>query len=715
MKQLVQQLKNGQMEILDIPTPILGANMVLVQNHYSLISAGTEGSTVIAARKGLAGKAMDRPQQVKQVIDTLKEQGPVQTYRTVMKKLEAYSPLGYSCAGQVIRVGGEVNGFSIGDMVAFGGGGYASHAELVAVPKNLCVKVPQDADMQLAAYNTVGAIALQGIRQADLRIGETCAVIGLGLIGQLTACILQASGVQVIGIDIIPTMTDLAGKHCADLAICSTDQGLAERIEEFTYGIGVDGVIITAAAKSLEPVNMAGKIARKKARIVIVGDVPTGFDREPYYYRKELEVRMSCSYGPGRYDLNYEEKGLDYPAGYVRWTENRNMTAFQQLIHSGKIDIAYLTTHVFPFEQAQKAYDIIVNHTELFLGIILKYDISKSHEDRAVILHKLSKATLRETVRIAFIGAGSYAMGQLLPHIPRSKNIIMDAVMTASGTSARTVAEKYGFSFCTSNEADIFDNPDINTLFIATRHNSHAEYVKKALSSGKSVFVEKPLALTQQELNNIAEIIKNNNKSSIMVGFNRRFSELTEILKGHLTQDLPIAMLYRVNAGKLQSDHWIQDKDIGGGRIIGEVCHFIDWLTFMNGSLPKAVFANVMESSSADTITVNLYFQNGSIGTICYFCNGSKSVGKEYIEVYQAGQTGIIRDFKVLEIHGTGKPMKKKLLSQNKGQKSMIKSFISAVQKGSIMPISFEEIYAVTHASFKILDSLSTNSSVSLR
>ena len=716
MKQLTQKLKNGEMKILDVAPPVLTSGLVLVRNHFSLISAGTEGSTVIAARKSLIGKAKERPQQVKQVLDVLRQQGPVQTYRAVMKKLDSYSPLGYSCAGEVIDVASDVKGLAVGDLVACAGVGYASHAEIVSVPANLCVKLPHGADLKMAAYNTLGAIALQGIRQADLRFGETCAVIGLGLLGQLTCLLLRASGIKVIGIDIDPHMVETAIKHCADLAFARDDNGVAEKIDEFTGGIGVDGVIITAATHSADPINVAGRIARKKGKVVIVGNVPTGFDRDPHYYRKELEVRMSCSYGPGRYDLNYEEKGIDYPAGYVRWTENRNMQAFQEAIHSGKIDINYLTTHTFDLDKAADAYNLILSKSEPFLGILIKYDLQNKPLTRKIITN-IGRTTGK--VAISCVGAGSYAMSHLLPNIPKDLEVVFKGVLTSSGTSSRTVADKFKFEFCTSDESDIFNNSGTNTVFIATRHNSHAPYVTKALKAGKNVFVEKPLCLTEAELEEIDQIYQqptaNSQPPLLMVGFNRRFSPLIEILKEKIGTG-PMAMLYRINAGAIPAESWIQDKEIGGGRIIGEVCHFVDLLTHINGSLPDRVFASAVPDSAGlqDTLAINLSFSNGSVGTISYYANGSKSLAKEYLEIYRAGTTAIVKDFKELEFYGSGAPYQKKLLNQNKGQEKMVRAFVEAVRGGKGNPVDYADIYAVTMATFKIIESLKFGKSVRL-
>lgn len=709
MKQLTQKLKSGTITIEEVPVPSLNAGMVLVRNHYSLISAGTEGSTVKAARKSLVGKVKERPEQARQVLEVLKSQGPVQTYRAVMKKLDAYSPLGYSCAGEVIEVGAGVNEFSVGDRVACAG----YHAEVVCVPANLCVKLAADADLKKACYNTLGAIALQGIRQADLRLGESCAVIGLGLLGQLTCLMLQAGGITAYGIDLDPLVVAAAREHCTVRAWARSENGIADQIETLSGGLGVDAVIITAAGASLDPVNFAGQITRKKGRVVVVGAVPTGFDRDPYYYKKELELRMSCSYGPGRYDLNYEEKGMDYPAAYVRWTENRNMMAFQEMVHSGRIDLDYLTTHEFALDEAAKAYEMIVSRSQAFLGIVLKYDVDSPMKRIRIEVNERKPAA---KVGIAFIGAGSYAQGNLLPHVPKNdSNIQCKAVLTNSGTTSKRVAERYGFEFCTSDVADILDNKDVNTVFVATRHDSHADYVLKSLQAGKYVFVEKPLCLKAEELTEIEEALSSQN-GHLMVGFNRRFAPHTVTLK-HRLAEAPMSVIYRVNAGTIPSESWIQDPAIGGGRIIGEVCHFVDFLTYICKSLPVRVFASALPDPKHldDTVTINLEFANGSVGTICYFANGSKKLTKEYVEVYQSGLTGIIRDFKELEIYTGSSRERKKLLSQDKGQASMVKAFVNCIRDGGAPLIKTEELLSVGKATFAVLESLRTHQAVSVQ
>lgn len=701
MEQLTQKLGSGEMVIQELPVPQLSAGMVLVKNHFSLISAGTEGSTVKAARKSLIGKAKERPQQVKQVLDTLKKQGIVQTYRAVMKKLDAYSPLGYSSAGEVIAVADDVTEFKVGDKVACAGAGYANHAEVVSVPVNLCIKLHDDADLAEACYNTLGAIALQGVRQADLRLGETCAVIGLGLIGQLACLELKASGVNVVGIDVSEGAVKMAREHCADIAIARNTPGIDEQIKDYTNGIGVDCVIIAAATSSLDPVNFAGAICRKKGKVVVLGAVPTGFDREPYYYKKELELKMSCSYGPGRYDLNYEEKGIDYPAAYVRWTEKRNMEAFQNLIYNKRIDLGYLTTHRFKFEDAPKAYDIVVKRTEPFLGIVLEYDYTKEHKAGSININTVNAV---KDVNIAFIGAGSYAQGHLLPNLPSEDEVGRISVMTNSGTTSKRVAEKYKFAQCTSDEKEILNNEKINTLFIATRHDTHAHYVIEGLRAGKNVYVEKPLCLNVDELIEIEQLCQEKN-CGVMIGFNRRFSPFAQKIKAKVGSG-KMSMIYRINAGSIPADSWIQDLTVGGGRIIGEACHFIDLMAYMCGSVPCKVSASVMNDPQGlnDTVNMLVEFENGSTGVVAYYANGSKSLPKEYFEVYHAGTTGIIYDFKKCEIYGR-KVEKFSKTSQDKGQKEMMTQFFASLKNGKL-PIALNEIFSVTKATFAALKSM---------
>ncbi|MBN1627890.1 MAG: Gfo/Idh/MocA family oxidoreductase, partial [Deltaproteobacteria bacterium] len=567
---------------------------------------------------------------------------------------------------------------------------------------------------------TLGAIAMQGVRQADMRLGETCAVIGLGLLGQLTGVLLRASGIRVIGVDVNQAVVNIARKYCSDLALSRDTSGIKERIMEYTGGLGCDAVIITAATDSLDPVNFAGAVSRKKGVVVVVGAVPTGFDREPHYYKKELALKMSCSYGPGRYDPVYEELGVDYPASYVRWTEKRNMEAFQDLIASKKIDISYLTTHTFKLQDAHNAYEMVLNKTELFLGILIEYDTGKPISKNK-IEKNIAQGTGRDAngVTIGFIGAGSYAQSYLLPNITKNENICLKGVMTSSSTGSRSVADRYGFEFCTGNAADIFSNPEINTVFIASRHDSHGKYVIESLKNGKNVFVEKPLCLSPDELQEIQDIydtqLTTNTPPILMVGYNRRFSPLTNYIKKTLVSG-PMAMIYRINAGYIPADSWIQIPEIGGGRIIGEVCHFVDYLTHMSGSLPKSVFAAVMDDPKNlnDILHIVLKYENGASGSIIYLANGAKSLEKEYIEIYQSGITSVIHDFRGSLVYGDKKTDRKKLMSQDKGQKNEVMLFLKALNTASESPIPVKEILNTSEVCFKIIESIRTGKTIHL-
>ena len=699
MRQLTQNLKSGKMTNEEVPIPFLADTNILVRNYFSLISAGTEGSKVLTARKGYIGKAKEKPEQVKQVLDTIKKEGILSTYNKVMNKLDALNPIGYSSAGIVINVGRDVTEFKVGDRVSCSGQDIANHADVVSVPINLACKLPENVKYEEAAFTTVASIALQGVRQADLKLGEYCTVIGLGLIGQLTVQFLKAAGVKVIGIDVNEEMVRLSYKSGADLSFKRNDAEVEQVIINFTKGFGVDSVIITAGTDSLDPVEFAGKVTRQKGKIVIVGAVPTGFNRENYY-KKELELRMSTSYGPGRYNPNYEEKGLDYPIGYVRWTENRNMQAFLDLVAQGKVNLEILTTHIFDFEKAKEAYQMIVDKSEFYVGILLKYDVEK--ELRKTIAIKESKP-LDEKIKIGFIGAGSFAQNSLLPNI---KNVNLVTVATSQGHTSKSVAQKYGFNNATCDTDEVIQNNSINTVFIATRHNTHASNVLKSIKAGKNVFVEKPLCMNHAELEEIKNEYEKQNVH-LMVGFNRRFAPHIIRVKELFRSKQPKAINYRINAGFIPNDHWTQDKEIGGGRIIGEVCHFVDLAMFISNSLPSTLSALAMETPTGklDTLVININFKDGSIASISYFANGSRELKKEYLEVFSNGVTAVIDDFKELAIYDKKKNVNK-LMNQDKGHKKELELFLNSISNGSATPISFREIYSSTKMSFDIIDSI---------
>tara|TARA_Y100001968_G_scaffold333405_1_gene396049 strand:+ start:1368 stop:3497 length:2130 start_codon:yes stop_codon:yes gene_type:complete len=691
MKQLTQQLGSGKMEVMNVPSPIILPGHILIKNHFSIISPGTEGSTVATARKGIIGKMQDRPEQVKQVVQTLQKQGLSQTLRAVEKKLQSYSPLGYSSSGTVIEIGEGVEGFEIGDKVACAGVGYANHAEIINVPKNLVVKLSPNADLEAAAYNTIGSIAMQGVRQADLRVGENVVVIGLGLIGQLTCQILKASGINVIGIDKNKEVIDLSRKNSVILEGFLVDESnLTDKIEDLFDEEGADSVIITAATSSLQPINLAGAVSRKRGKVVVVGDVPTGFKRDPDWYKKELSLVMACSYGPGRYDPTYEEHGIDYPFSYVRWTQNRNMKAFQDLLLQGSIKTEYLNTHCFNLEDAPKAYDLITEKKDFYLGISLKYDVNDDHKSEKIIIKELQG---KKEVNLSLIGAGSYVQSSLLPYIRNSKVLSKKGVLSSSGTSSKRVAERFKFEFCSSNENDIFESS--NAILITTRHNTHAEYCLKAFKKDIDVFVEKPLCINSFELEDLKDAF-NESKSQLMVGFNRRFSPLARKLHENFSGRVS-NMIFRINAGNLPKDHWIKDPKVGGGRLIGEACHFIDFMAFLAESDIKKI--NVSSQGDNDNFILNLSFKNGSIGSILYTSNGSDTLSKEYFEIHSKGMSATLDDFKILNIFKNQKKISKKLFAQDKGQKEMVNIFLNSLSSGKSFPIPFNKIYEISKVS----------------
>lgn len=705
MQQLTQQLKSGKMEILEVPFPSLGKGEVLVKNHYSVISAGTEGYMVSEARKGYIAKAKSRQKEVKQVIESIKTNGLISTYSTVMNKLEAPSPLGYSCAGEVIAIGENVFSITVGDFVACGGKN-ASHADVVAIPQNLCVKVPKDIDIRQAAFTTIASIAIQGIRRANLEVGSNCVVIGLGLIGQITMQILQASGITPIGIDVQIEKVKLAKKGNCKYAFARSQEGLEQTILDLTNGYGADAVLITAGTSSLDPVEFAGAIARKKAKVVVIGAVPTGFSRENYY-NKELDLRMSTSYGPGRYDPNYEEKGVDYPIGYVRFTENRNMQTFIDLLGSKKIDIDYLITHEFDLLEAPNAYRMILEKFEDYAGILIAYDIDK---EQIYDVHLDKKVKIDPTEpNIGLIGAGNFAQNILLPAMKGKCNFI--AVNTNHGNNAIYVAKKYGFQSTYDSAKKVISDKNTNTIFILTRHDTHAKYVLDTLNSSKHIFTEKPLAITEDKLELIKQKYRSSNQDKfLMVGFNRRFSPYIKKLKSIFTLEQIKAINMRINAGNLPADHWVNDKDIGGGRIIGEACHFIDLASFIADSTIESVFAQAMDSPNGmqNTVNINLKFTNGSIANISYFSNGNKMMPKEYIEVFSNDISIMIDDFKKMTIFG--KSVRKiKYKGQDKGHKQELIEFFKAIRNGEPCPIPFEESYHSTLATFKAIQSIKEN------
>lgn len=710
MKQVIQNFKTGELYVDELPPPFLSEGMVLVENRYSLISAGTERGTTQVAQASLIGKARQRPDLVKQVLDNLKREGIRATLEKVKTKLDTLKALGYSTAGVVNASLDTNNIFRPGDRVACAGGGYASHAGIVAVPQNLVVKIPDNVSFEEASFTTLGAIAMQGIRQANPTLGDHVCVIGLGLLGQLTCQLLRANGCNVFGIDVSQRMVDLALQtNCVNAGGLRNDSNLNSFAENFTQGFGFDSIIITAAAPTNnDPVELACELARKKGKIIIVGAVKMDIPREPHFYKKELELLISCSYGPGRYDYRYEERGEDYPYAYVRWTEQRNMEAFLTLVSNGSVKLKPLISHVFDIEDAVKAYDVILGKTEEPpIGVLLKYPGNGALEKKQITVNEFMKGT----GQVGFIGAGSFAQSYLIPNI-KLLGVALDTVVTSTGINAKNVAVKFGFSTA-STEADvIFSNKKIDTVFIATRHNSHAEYVLKGLRAGKDIFVEKPLALTPEELEMIKEEYLKDPTRRLMVGFNRRFAPVSYKAKSVFKNSgEPLVINYRVNAGFVAADHWTQDKKTGGGRIIGEVCHFVDLMQFLTGADPEIVYADCVNSQNSknrnsDNVNITIRFSDGSIGNIVYIANGDKALSKERIEIYGAGKSVVIDDFKTITVYKNNKASKENL--PGKGHREEIVEFFNAIRNGKSLPVSFDSVYKTTLTTFKIMDSLGT-------
>jgi polar amino acid transport system substrate-binding protein len=707
MKQILQNAKTGAVAVAEVPVPVAQPGFVLVRTVASLISAGTERLTVEAAQKSLVGRAIEQPALVRKVLDKARNEGVVATFDAVRSKLGSLTALGYSAAGTVSAVGEGVSDLRVGDRVACAGVGYASHAEVLSVPRNLCVRLPDRVSFDMAAFGTVGAIALQGLRLAEPTLGESIVVIGLGLIGQLAVQLLRANGCRVFGIDLDQQKIDLACRLGADDG-CKSDADAKTRVLEWSRNRGADAVLITAATSSNEPVELAGEISRPKGRVVVVGAVGLNLPRKPYYDR-ELTFRISMSYGPGRYDRDYEERGQDYPFGYVRWTERRNIEAFLDMIVGDRIQIEPLITHRFKIEDGEQAYQLITGD-EPYLGVLLQYDTTRELESRIALSEKPLTGASAKSVRLGVIGAGDYAKSMLLPNF-KTAGAEFQAIATASGVTARSVGEQYGFRFCASGAAEVINDAAVNLVIIATRHSSHADLARQALAAGKHVFVEKPLALNDQEL---AEVLAATaSGGELMVGFNRRFSPLvrqaSEFFKN---RQFPLSINYRVNAGRVSANHWVHDAN-EGGRIIGEVCHFIDLVHFITGSLTTRVFAEAVaghnsEAIDEDSVFVTLRCADGSNASIAYLSEGDKALAKERIEIFGGGKSFMIDDFRSATVYENGREKTTRLREQDKGQRDEIRTVMSVVLEGKSAPITLEDLKATTRATFRIRESLRT-------
>jgi predicted dehydrogenase/threonine dehydrogenase-like Zn-dependent dehydrogenase len=711
MQQVVQHVRGRRLELAEVPEPGVRAGGVLVRNAASLISAGTEKTITDFAGKSMLGKARERPDLVRQVMDKVKKDGLGPTVQTVMSRLDQPIALGYSCAGIVEAAGRGAEEFAPGDRVACAGMGYASHADVVFVPRNLAVHVPDGVSLEDASYVTVGAIALQGVRVAEVRLGEAVAVIGLGLLGQLATQILRAAGCRVIGIDLDPAKVALALELGAEAAV-ARGADVHAAVAAFTGGRGADAVVITAATSSNDPVELAGEIARDRAVVSMVGATGMELPRKPYY-EKELQLRLSRSYGPGRYDPQYEEKGADYPVGYVRWTERRNMEEFLRLVATGQVTPSRLTTHRFPIGQAAQAYEVIQGNTgEPFAGVLLTYAGRSAEPVRTVKL--AARPAPAGALGIGFVGAGNFARGVLLPRFQKLSASTLVGVSTATGMNAKAVGERFGFAYATTDTPALLADDRVHAVVIATRHASHARFAAQALRAGKAVFVEKPLALDEAGLGEVLAA-QAETGGVLTVGFNRRFSPLAAEVKGAFAPGLPLAISYRVNAGAIPRESWIQDPEDGGGRIIGEVCHFVDLCQFLAGDEPVEAFAHALagpEGGLQDTVAITLRFSRGSVATIAYFATGDKSFPKERVEVFGGGALAVLDDFREVTISSGGKRRRVKKLSQDKGFDEEVAAFVKAAARGGELPIPLQSLVATTRATFAIVESLRTGTAV---
>jgi polar amino acid transport system substrate-binding protein len=697
VKQVEQNYRSGVLRLIDAPVPRAGGGRNLVATRVSLISAGTEKQIIDLARSSLAGKAMARPDLVRKTLQKVRNEGLLPTVQKVFAKLDTPIPLGYSLAGIVVEAGKDAGGYAVGDRIACAGAAVANHAEYNAVPKNLSVRIPAGVDDEAASFVTIGAIALQGVRVANPTLGERVVVMGLGLIGQLTVQLLKANGCRVLGFDPNPARAKLAIEMGADVAV---SDALDDAVRGFTDGYGADAVIVTASSKSSAPPNQAAEISRMKGRVVMVGLTGMEIDREPYY-KRELDLRLSMSYGPGRHDPAYELEGHDYPLAYVRWTEQRNMQAFLELVAEGRVTPLKLVTHRFPIEQAEAAYKLM-DGDEPYLAILLTYSDTPTPIERSIPVasKKASVATGRGT---GFIGFGNYAKSVLLPALKKAGNERLTTVVTSTGLSAHDAAERQGFAQAATDPQAVLGDADTDCVFIATRHDSHARLTVEALDAGKHVFVEKPLALTLDQLA-VVQAAATGAPGVLTVGFNRRFAPMMVEAKAALAnRGGPIAMHYRINAGHVPGDSWLHGSE-GGGRIAGEACHFVDALTFLAGGPPIAVEA-FRPDGVGDTVSAVLRFADGSTGTILYSSLGDSSLPKEYLEVFSSGLVIRLDDFRKLHITRGGKTTTKSVSAQDKGQAGLVKAFYAAARDGALPPIPLDELIAVSAATLDMAGS----------
>lgn len=710
MKQVFQNYRDGSLRIEEVPAPTLRPRTVLVRTRASVVSAGTERLMVNLARMSLLGKARSRPDLVKQVLDKLRTEGFKETWLQASSRLDTPVPLGYTCAGDVVDVGPGVEGISVGQAVACLGSGYASHAEMVRVPVNLLCPIPAGASYEQAAFVGLGAIALHGVRNARVQLGDRVGVIGLGLLGLIAVQLLKASGARVFGVDVAPSRAALAERLGADRVVSATGHEAVQEAMAFSDGIGLDAVLIFASTRSSGPMSLAGEMARARARVVAVGAVGLEIPRELYYH-KELSVVVSRSWGPGIEDPRYERKGIDYPIEYVRWTQRRNMEAFLELVASGRVDLEPLITHRFPIDEAHRAYDLITGkNREPYIAIVLTYPEREVATRRIEIAPLQARQPSRSprvsaSLGLGLIGAGLFAKGTLLPVLRRERGVHLTGVVTTSGVTGRHAAERYGFRFCSTDVDELLHDPATHAVVIATRHGDHAGLVRRALEAGKDVFVEKPLAINEEQLRAVMEAARRSDRV-LMVGFNRRYSPFSRAAREWLKREAgPLSLVIRVNAGRVPQESWVMDAEEGGGRIIGELCHFVDLAQYLTGSLVRAVAGSGMgggRSGNDDTTHVTLVMEDGSVATIVYSALGHKGFPRERVEVFRGHGACVIDNFRSVLFTSPTWRGQRRGWNVDRGHAAELHAFLSAVRgERSGLP-TLDEYENATLATFAI-------------
>ncbi len=716
MKQVIQSRRTGKLALKDVPEPKVKAGHILVRNRASLISAGTERMVVDFAKKSLAGKAKARPDLVKKVIEKAKRDGLKSTFQTVMSRLDEPLPLGYSACGDVVAVGSGLEGvFHVGERVAIAGAGLANHAELNVVPRNLAAPVPAGVTDDEASFGTLGAIALHAVRNLSAGLGETVAVIGLGLVGQLAAQFLRLSGIRVVGLDYDPSRLDLATDLGLELAINLAQDDAIKRVTALTGGRGCDGILIAAATTSNEPFITAADIARDRARVSMVGLTGTTF---PYaeFMKKELNIIVSRSYGPGRYDPDFEGRNVKYPEGWVRWTETENLAETMRLMSpalANRLDVNPLISHHMELANAEDAYAMITGGKIPHMGVVLSYPDQPSRLQTSA--PSRTAASAPECV-LGVIGAGNFAKSVLLPELRKIDGVTLHTLATQRGATADHGKETFGFLNCSADVDEVLGNPDINAVLIATRHDSHADLTARALAYGKSVLVEKPLALDRNSLNQVIAARNGQENCFFQVGFNRRFAPMAKRVKTEMDKTGAVkVMMLRINAGAIDGDHWVHAADEGGGRVLGEVCHFIDLARFFAGSAITSVQAGAARSNGSvcDDVSISLMFEDGSLATILYTALGDSAADKERFEIFSGGRNAIIEDFRQLSLTGSGAAVSDKS-AQDKGFKQSLRAFSTSVINGGAAPIDENELIESSLATIAVLESLQTGTKIIL-